>query len=151
MHPEHQPAAVWGAVRPNAKRANFLGPGEHWLKHELKRYPLGGVQFGDDLLRVFGHLIERLWSIKVLAAGEEPDFGGFKVFHEMTWENVLALPRRSRDFHVSCPASVFSRCVCLIKAAKVGLGLRLPRASYRAAGKRLQTSQTSQDTVPDSA
>jgi hypothetical protein len=35
------------------------------------------------LLRVFRHLSDRLLSIKVLAAGNEPDFGGFKVFHEV--------------------------------------------------------------------
>jgi hypothetical protein len=52
---------------------------------------LGTVQMGDDLLRVLGHLSERLWPIKVLAARQEPDFGGFKVFHEVTLrENALA-------------------------------------------------------------
>ena len=35
------------------------------------------------LLRMFRDLSERLLSIKVLAAGNEPNFGEFKVFHEV--------------------------------------------------------------------
>jgi hypothetical protein len=81
VHPEHHAGAVWCAVCTDAKRANYLRPGEHWLKHNVKREPLGCVQFDDDLLRVLGDLSERLLSIKVLAAGNEPNFGGFKILH----------------------------------------------------------------------
>ena len=95
MHPQHQAAAVMGAVCPDAKGANFLRTGEHRLKHEVEGQALGSVQFGDDLLRVSGHLPDRFLAIKVLAAGQEPDFGGFKVFHEVTWEGECARHHRA--------------------------------------------------------
>ena len=95
MHPQHQAAAVLGAVCPDAKGANFLGTGEHRLKDELEGQALGSIQFSDDLLRVRGHLSDCFLAIKVLAAGQEPDFGGFKIFHEVTWgENALAFIAR---------------------------------------------------------
>jgi hypothetical protein len=81
VHPEHQASAVRGAVGPDAKGANFLRPGEDGLKDQLQRQPLGGIQFLNHFLRVFGHLAEGLLAVEVLAAGNEPDFGGFKIFH----------------------------------------------------------------------
>jgi len=91
MHPQHQAAAILGAVCPDAKGANFLGTGEHRLKDELEGQALGNIQFGDDLLRVRGHLSNCFLAIKVLAAGQKPDFGGFKVFHEVTWGECAGL------------------------------------------------------------
>ncbi len=47
-------------------------------QHRLEDYADGdvavGVERGGDLLGVLGHLAERLFTVKMLAAGDEPDF-----------------------------------------------------------------------------
>jgi hypothetical protein len=61
---------------------------------DVPRFPIhvrGLVQFGDDLLRVRGHLSDCFLAIKMLAAGQEPDFGGFKVFDEPSLITFVSL------------------------------------------------------------
>ena len=81
MHPKDQTRAVRLVVCPPANGPDLLRPGQNGLRDQLQRKPLGSVQLLKDTARMLGHLSQRLLAVKVLAAGDEPKFRGFKVFH----------------------------------------------------------------------
>jgi len=53
-----------------------------------------------DLFSVLSYLLKLCLPIKVLAAGNEPDFWGFMAFHEVTQGNQHCAAKSS--FHLSC-------------------------------------------------
>ena len=79
VHPEHQARAVGGGVGLAADVEDGLRRGDHRLADDAHRQPPGGVEPGDDLPAVFGDLAEGRFAVKVLAAGDEPNFQLFEI------------------------------------------------------------------------
>ena len=74
MHPEHQADAVCSAVGFPAESEDFVCGGEYRLPNHVYRKHRLIIQRCRDpggVLRDFG---ERFRAVKMLAAGDEPDF-----------------------------------------------------------------------------
>ena len=81
VHPRDETDAIGLSVRVAQRRGDLVGGRDHRLEHELDRQPGPGVEPGDDLPGVGRDLLQRLGAVKVLAAGDEPDFKVGKVDH----------------------------------------------------------------------
>ena len=75
MHPQHETGAGGVGVRLNAQPRDLVRRGDERLEHHLKRQTGRGGERGGDLARVGHDLPERAGAVKVLAAGDEPNFG----------------------------------------------------------------------------
>src|SRR5262249_7748735 len=64
-----------------ANDPDLLRPGHYGLCEQLQRKPLGSVQLLNNPARMLSHLSQCLFAVKMLAAGDEPKFRGFKIFH----------------------------------------------------------------------
>jgi hypothetical protein len=63
-----------------AKLADFFRRFEHWLENDFERDAAGCIKGVDDARRVLCDLVECFGTVKVLTAGDEPNFDGTK-FH----------------------------------------------------------------------
>jgi hypothetical protein len=75
VHPQHEAGARRVVIRVEAEGADFVGRLEHRLEDQLQRDALRAAEAGHDGLGIARHLRERFRTVKVLAAGHEPDFG----------------------------------------------------------------------------
>jgi hypothetical protein len=76
--PGNEADAVGRIVCLLAKRGDVIRRGHHRFEDHLHRDGGSAVERPRDFLRVGGHLLQGLGPIKVLAAGDKPNF---KLFH----------------------------------------------------------------------
>jgi hypothetical protein len=79
MTPVDQADAVSGIVGSLAEFGNGVRRDHHRLENNLNRNGGGGVEGPGDFLGMFGDRLEGFWTVKVLAASDEPDFKLFKI------------------------------------------------------------------------
>ncbi len=79
VHPGDDADAVFLRVRIDGELGDFGGGLEDRLENHLVRQRAGGVERLDDDLRVLIDFFERLGSVEVLGAGDEPDFKGVEL------------------------------------------------------------------------
>ncbi len=77
VHPEDEPCAIRIAVCFEAEAANLVGRRQERLERNVQRDAVRGVQGLCDRSGVGGDLLERAGAVKMLAAGDEPDYRRF--------------------------------------------------------------------------
>ena len=98
VHPKDQARALRRVVGVHAELPDFVGRFEHGLEDQRERQTPGGVERFHDFLGVFGDLPEDLRAVKVLAAGDEPNFSGME-FHKESRLAGLFLLEGDELFH----------------------------------------------------
>ena len=80
VHPRDQTDAVGCGVGLLADGVNLVGCLDDGFEDDIDGNPGRGVQAGGDGAGVVGHLLQDLRAVEMLAAGDKPDFEGWKGF-----------------------------------------------------------------------
>ena len=82
--PGDQADAFFGVIRFLAKRGDGVRRNHHGLENHLDRNGGSGIEGLGDLLRMLSDGLEGLRPVKVLAAGDKPNFALLKIrVHEL--------------------------------------------------------------------
>lgn len=76
VHPQDQASAVVVVVGFKATRPHFFRSGHYRLEDDLERNRFGSIERAGNRLSIGRDLLQGFGAIEVLAAGNEPDFGG---------------------------------------------------------------------------
>ena len=89
VHPRNHADTALRRVCLQEELTDRLGSGDNWLEDNLDRNRFRGLERGRDRLGMVGDPAERIIAVKLLAAGDEPNFESTKRLRHQSLSPVL--------------------------------------------------------------